>query len=78
MESRLQLIMHFRVLVGGPSIMHNEIRDITVQLLNEVCSDVGIEPSLQRLNGKRFSYRTVNSEDGARLDVVAGGFWNNR
>ncbi len=32
---------------GFPSIRHNEIRDITADLLSEVCHSVGTEPNLQ-------------------------------
>ena len=31
---------------GFPLIRHNEIRDITADLLSEVCHSVGIEPTL--------------------------------
>ena len=34
---------------GFPSIRNNEIRDLTANLLTEVCSDVRIEPDLQPL-----------------------------
>ena len=35
----------FSCLCGGfPSIHHNEVRDLTVSLLSEVCCDVGVEP----------------------------------
>ena len=57
---------------------HNELRDITAELLTEVCHSVGVEPTLQPLTGEQFSYRSANVEDGARLDVVAEGFWNHR
>ena len=60
---------------GFPSIRHNEIRDITADLLSEVCHNVGIEPSLQSISGEHLFYRTANREDGARLDVVAESFW---
>ena len=63
---------------GYPSIRHNELRDITAELLTEVCHSVGIEPTLQPLTGEQFSYRSANVEDGARLDVVAEGFWDHR
>ena len=59
-----------------PSIRHNELRDITAELLTEVCHGVGIEPTLQPLTGEQLSYRSANIEDGARLDVVAKGFWD--
>ena len=32
---------------GFPSIRHNELRDITAELLSEVCHNVGTEPPLQ-------------------------------
>ncbi len=37
---------------GFPSIRHNEIRDITANLLTEVCHDVSVEPGLQPLTVK--------------------------
>lgn len=59
-----------------PSIRHNRIRDITAQLLTEVCPSVAIEPTLQPLTGGRFSLRSSNVEDEARLDVKAQEFWD--
>ena len=50
-----------------PSIRQNELRDITAELLTEVCHGVGVEPILQPLAGAIF----LHIEDGARLDVVA-------
>ena len=61
-----------------PSIRHNDIRDLTARLLTEVCPNVAIEPDLQPLSGETLSLRTSNSEDGARLDVSAQGFWRDR
>ncbi len=63
---------------GSPIIRHNEVRDLTADLLTEVCHDVEIEPILQELTGGHLSLRTANTEDGARLDVKAQGFWENR
>ena len=60
---------------GFPSIRHNEIRDLTADLLTQVCSDVCIEPELQPLSGEIFSNATSNTQDGARLDIAANGFW---
>lgn len=56
---------------GFPSIRHNEIRDITASLMNEVCHAVGTEPCLQPVNGEQLHHRTANREEGARLDIVA-------
>ena len=63
---------------GFPSIHHNEIRDLTVNLMAEVCHDVRVEPSLQPLCGEHLSYATANREDAACLDVRARGFWGLR
>ena len=63
---------------GFPTIRHNEVRDLTADLLTEVCHDVEMEPRLQELTGEHHSLRTANTEDGARLDVKARGFWENR
>ena len=60
---------------GLPSIRHNEIRDITAELLTEVCCGVGTEPCLQPITDEVFSYRATNKEDGVRLDIVAESFW---
>lgn len=60
---------------GFPSIRHNEIRDITADLLSEVCHNVGTEPCLQPVTGEHLFYKTANREDRARLDVVAESFW---
>ena len=59
---------------GFTFIRHNEIRDITADLLKEVCHCVGTEPSLQPVTGKHFEHRSANGEDGARLDIVARSF----
>ena len=56
----------------------NEIRDLTAQLLSETCPNVSIEPDLQPLTGETLTYLTSNTEDGARLDVRAEGFWGDR
>ena len=63
---------------GLPSLRHNEIRDVTADLLNEVCHNVSTEPELQPLSGELLSHRTANTENGARLDVKAQGFWGDR
>ena len=60
---------------GFPSIRHNEVCNITANLMSEVCHSVGTEPSLQPVTGEQFEHRTANREDGARLDIAAQGFW---
>ena len=63
---------------GFPSIRHNEIRDITANLLTEVCHDVLVEPNLQPLTGEALAHRASNVSEGARLDVSVNGFWGGR
>ncbi len=63
---------------GFPSIRHNEIRDLTANLLTEVCSDVCIEPELQPLSGEVLKGKTAICDEGTRLDIAANGFWGGR
>ena len=60
---------------GFPSIRQNELRDLTAHL-TEVCSNVGVEPALQPLEGERMDHRTANSEDNDRLDIKADNLWS--
>ena len=39
---------------GYPTLRHNEIRDITAQLMSEVCPNVATEPTLQPVTNERF------------------------
>ena len=63
---------------GFPSIIHNEIRDLTATLLIEVCNEVCVEPELQPITGETLTGATSNVQDGARLDISANGFWGGR
>ena len=64
---------------GGFTIQRqNELRDLTAQLLSEVCHDVVVEPDLQPLTGETFQYQCAITTDDARLDVRACGFWGDR
>ena len=60
---------------GYPSLRHNEIRDLTVALLHEVCPNTGIEPGLQPLHDEKLDHATAIRDDEARLDIKATGFW---
>ena len=61
---------------GFPTIRHNEIHDITATLFTEVCQNVATEPSLQPVTGETLTARSANTDDNARLDIRARGFWN--
>ena len=60
---------------GFPMICHNEIRDVTANLLTEVCHDVKIEPYLQPPTGEALTSSNFNTADGARFDIAVNGFW---
>ena len=46
--------------------------------MSEVCHNVCIERTLQPITGEALSVTSAITEDGARLDVAAGGFWGGR
>ena len=53
---------------------HDQIRDFTADLLREVATNVSTEPHLQPLSGELLG-QSANTEDSARLDIKASGFW---
>ena len=55
---------------GFPSIRHNEIRDITANLLTEVCNDVCVKTDLQEITTEELSGRLGITTEGARLDIL--------
>ena len=57
-----------------PSIRHNELRDLTASLLKETYHGVATEPTLQLITTETFGAATVNTQDGACLDV-GNGVW---
>ena len=60
----------FSCLTGGfPANRHNELRDIKAELLTEVCSNVEVEPHLERLACEFLALRTSISGDEGRLDI---------
>ena len=63
---------------GYPTIRHNEVRDLTASLLQQVCYDVAVEPHLQPLSGETMSLKSSNTDDAARLDVSARRVWGGR
>ena len=57
---------------------HNDIRDLSAALLQDVCPNVTREPNLQPLTGESLRYKTASTEEEARLDISAEGFWGDR
>ena len=60
---------------GFPSIRHNEIRDLTADLLSEVCNNVCTEPELLPVTGEYLAGASANIQPGTRLDIAANGVW---
>ena len=58
-----------------PSLRHNEVLDLTANLLSVVCNNVVIEPHFQPLSGEALQYKTTNHDENARPDIAANGFW---
>ena len=63
---------------GFPILRHNKLRDLTRELLSEVCHNVSTEPHLQPLNGEKLRHNTAITEENARLDLKANGMWGDR
>ena len=61
---------------GYISMRHDNVRDLTANLLKEVANDVRTEPRLIELTGEKFAHKTANTEDEARLDISARNFWS--
>ena len=59
---------------GFVTIRHNEVRDLTAELLTKCCKDVAVEPVLQPLTGEVLPPSSITSDE-ARVDVAARGFW---
>ena len=57
--------------VGFPSICHNELRNITAELLTKTSSNVLIKPPLQPLTGEQLSHQSSNTEDNAQVNIAA-------
>ena len=60
---------------GFVCIRHDEVRDLTIKMLKEVCVEVTSEPSLLKLEGEQLQYLTANTSPEARVDISARGFW---
>ena len=58
---------------GFVTLCHNTVRDLTADLLSEVCKDVRIEPPLNQLTGETLD-KASNTSNEARLDIAARRF----
>ena len=55
------------------SLRHNHLRNITANLIDQVCHDVRADPLFKPL--QTFDSRSRNVRDETRLDISARGFW---
>ena len=60
---------------GFVSLRHNQVRNLTASLLNEVCHDVCVEPQLLQLTGENLNEKMAIRSDEARVDIAARSFW---
>ena len=73
METRLICNMFLSCPEGGLVITrHNELRNLTAEILGEVCKNVVIEPLLTPLTGEELP-KSSNTSNKTRADVSAGG-----
>ena len=54
---------------------HNNLRNLTANMMSEVCKDTEVEPKLTPLSGEELHSRTSNSSNEARVDIRTRGFW---
>ena len=57
------------------TIRHNDLRDLTANILHQVCNDVETEPCLLPVTNENLHYRSAIRGDEVRLDIRARGFW---
>ena len=55
---------------------HNKLRNLTGEILGEVCKNVGIKPLLTPLTGEKLP-KSTNTSSQARADVSARRLWIN-
>ena len=60
---------------GFVSLTHNQVRNLTASLLNEVCRDVCVESQLLQLTGENLNEKMAIRSDEARIDIAARNFW---
>ena len=56
-------------------IRHNNLRNLTANMMSEVCKDTQIEPKLTPLFGEELQGRTSNNSNKKKLDIRIRGSW---
>ena len=60
---------------GLITIRHTDLRDLTANLLAEVCKDVDIKPQLLPVTDETFNNQKANTSNEASVDTKSRGFW---
>ena len=60
---------------GVVSMQHNDLRDLTANMMSKVCKDTETEPKLIPLSGEELQGRTANNSNEASVDIRNRGFW---
>ena len=56
-------------------IRHNDLRDLTANMMSEVRKDSEIEPKLTPLSGEELRAKTSKNSKEVRVDIRTRGFW---
>ena len=59
---------------GLVTTRHNELKNLTAEILGEICKNMVIDPLLATWTGEEFS-KFSNTSNQAIADVSAGGLW---
>ena len=59
---------------GVISMQHNDLRDLTSNMMSKVCKDTETEPKLTPLSGEELQGRTANNSNEASVDIRNRGF----
>ena len=81
MQKKFTAVHVFHCTKGGCThTRHNELRNSFMNLLNDVCRDVNVEPHLQLLHRETFALKSRTSDCDARtdIDIRANGLWESR
>ena len=54
---------------------HNDLLDLSANMMSEVCKGTEIEPKLTSLSGEELQGRTSNNSNEAKVDIRTRGYW---
>ena len=54
---------------------HNDLLDLTANMMSEVCKDTESEPKLTSLSREGLQGRASNNSNEEKVDIRARGFW---